>query len=69
MEIIEKNKLKMTDDRIADFRQTISEMVAVKNGVIPPDSQNIFKSPKSKQRVGDTPQSSFMIGSGPQTRQ
>ena len=46
MEIIEKNKLKMTDDRIADFRQTLSEMVAVKNGVIPPDSLNMFKSPK-----------------------
>ena len=53
MEIIEKNKLKMTDDRIADFRQTLSEMVAVKNGVIPPDSLNIFKSPKNKQSVGD----------------
>ena len=47
LEIIEKNKLKMTDDRIADFRQTLSEMVAVKNGVIPSDSQNIFKSPKN----------------------
>lgn len=48
--IIDDNNLKMTDDRIADFRKTISELVGVKNGVIPADSQNMFRSSPSKHK-------------------
>ena len=44
LSIIDKNSLRMTDDRIADFRKTLSELVGVKNGIVPPDLQGMLRS-------------------------
>jgi hypothetical protein len=51
LSIIDQNNLRMTDDRIADFRATLSELIGVKNGVIPDDSQGILRSESIKKMV------------------
>lgn len=35
--IIERNKLRLTTDRIHDFRKTMDEIVGLKNGLKPSD--------------------------------
>ena len=36
--IIMKHKLKMTQERLYDFRKTMHEIVGVKNGILPSDA-------------------------------
>jgi hypothetical protein len=39
--IIKKYNLKMTEDRVQNFRKTLTEIVGVQNGIIPEDSKDL----------------------------
>tara|TARA_B110000285_G_C14684095_1_gene406033 strand:+ start:291 stop:563 length:273 start_codon:yes stop_codon:yes gene_type:complete len=39
--IIQKYNLKMTEDRVQNFRKTMQEIVGVQNGIIPEDSRDL----------------------------
>jgi len=40
--VIAKNKLKKTEERVTDFRETMTEIIGIKNGKIPYDYQEEF---------------------------
>ena len=40
--IIRKHNLKMTMDRLNDFRSTMQEIINVKNGILPKDADDDF---------------------------
>ena len=42
MQVISKNKLKKTEERITDFRQTMTEIIGIKNGKLPKDYNEDF---------------------------
>jgi len=50
--IIQKYNLKMTEDRVQNFRKTMQEIVGVQNGIIPEDSRDL-NAPEDKQSWND----------------
>ena len=50
--IIQKYNLKMTEDRVQNFRKTMQEIVGVQNGIIPEDSRDL-NAPEDKKSWND----------------
>ena len=69
--VIEKNKLKATDYRVADFRSTLDEIVNYKNGIVPDDasSEEVLITPRTPMS-SDIDHVSLQVSSNqPQTDQ